>query len=124
VNFGETRFRTTKSGLVNVVAPSSITVRSYGAIDFLFFDDYYFKGTDKSIVFNSGESFEFLQYRAEGEHLMRINGEVIAFIPDQNIEFSSCPVTEWWVQVVNQKKKPIGWLLIDENTVEVTDREF
>jgi hypothetical protein len=68
------------------------------------------------------------QNRAEGEGFIRINGEILAFdllvfAYQKKIEVTSEPVTEWWVNVVDDKKEPIGWVLINKKTVFL-DRQF
>ena len=121
IDFDQTRFRTIKPGLVNVLTTDSTTVSSYGKIDFLSRDDYSHNHKEKLITFKSGESFELLQYRAEGHYLIRIDGEVIDIHLRKNLMISSEPVTEWWVQALDKQKKPIGWVLIDEKKVRFLD---
>lgn len=127
IDFIETRYRTTKSGLVKVESSFTGTARSYGSIDFLSKNDYYGKGTDTSINLKSGDTIEFLQYRAEGHGFFKMNGEILecdlsGF--NEKVTVISEPVTEWWIRVVNEKKESIGWVLINEKTVEFLDREF
>lgn len=124
IDFKETRYRTIKSGLITVVAPSLVSVTSFGKSDFLSRDDYYNKGTEKSIELKSGDSLEFLQYRAEGDCLIKMSGEVLALPPVPNTKIASEPLTEWWVLAVDKQKNPIGWVLIDEETIEFAEREF
>ena len=124
IDFKETKYRTLKSGLITVTAPSTISVTSYGKLDFLSSDDYHNKGINKSIKLKAGDSMECLQYRAEGEYFIKMNGEVLAFSPDESTRISSEPLTEWWVLAVDKQKKPLGWVLIDRKTVEFAEREF
>ena len=124
IDFKETRYRTLKSGLITVTAPSTISVTSYGRLDFLSSDDYFNKGIEKSIKLKSGDSLEYLQYRAEGECFIKMKGEVFALQPDENIQISIEPQTEWWVLAVDKQKKPLGWVLIDKKTVEFAERQF
>jgi hypothetical protein len=122
IDFGMTRFRTIKPGKLDVLVTDSTTVSSYGAIDYLSEEDYYHSGKEKVITFKSSESFEILQYRAEGNYFFRINGEVVTFTPEKNMKISSEPVTEWWVQALDMQKKPIGWVLIDEKNIKFLNR--
>jgi hypothetical protein len=124
LDFAQTVYRTTKSGWFKVLATSSASVRSYGAVDVLSAEDYYNKGVEKAISFKAGDLIEFLQYRAEGECIARVGGEVMAFSPDANISVVAEPQTEWWIEIVNKQKNPIGWVLIDKKTVASLDREF
>lgn len=119
IAFNETIYRTVKQGQVKVLASQSITVRSYGLIDWLSRNDYYAKGTQKSIDLKAGDTIEYLQDRAEGECFFRIDYEILAI--DEyllNVEVTSQPVTEWWVRAVDDRQNPIGWVLIDKKDVE------
>ena len=124
LDYIQTVYRTTKSGWFKVLATSSATVRSYGAVDVLSAEDYYDKGVEKTISFKSGDLVEFLQYRAEGECIARVGKEVMAFSPDENISVVAEPQTEWWIEIANKQKNPIGWVLIDKKTVVSLGREF
>lgn len=124
IEFGETRYRTVKSSRIKVVAPVTVKGRSYGPTDYLSHHDYYFKYSNREFSFKVGESFECLQYRAEGEYLMRINGDVVAFTPSEGFKIESEPITEWWVSVVDKNKKVLGWILVDKKSVEFIDRKF
>ncbi len=124
IDFKETRYRTVKSGAIIVKAPVSLSVTSYGKGDYLSSDAYYHQGLKKNIHLKSGDSLEYLQYRAEGECLIRMNGEVLAIPPHENIRIASEPLTEWWVLAVDKQKKPLGWVLIDDQTVKFVKRQF
>lgn len=124
LDYIQTVYRTTESGWFKVLATSSASVRSYGAVDVLSAEDYYDKGVEKTISFQSGDLIAFLQYRAEGECIARLGSEVVAFSPDVNISVVAEPQTEWWVEIANKQKNPIGWVLIDKKTVASLDREF
>lgn len=124
IDFTETRYRTVKSGEIVVTAAASLSVTSYGKGDYLSLEVYYQQGIQKTIHLKSGDSLEYLQYRAEGECLIRMEGEVFALPPHENIKIVSEPRTEWWVLAVDQQKKPIGWVLIDDRTVEFAERQL
>lgn len=124
IDFQETRYRTVKSGAIVAKAPVSLSVTSYGKGDYLPPDAYYHQGMKKNIDLKSGDSLEYLQYRAEGECLIKLNGEVLAIPPHENIRIASEPLTEWWVLAVDKQKKPLGWILIDDKTVEFAKRQF
>jgi len=124
IDFTETRYRTVKSGEIVVTAPASLSVTSWGKTDYLSPEAYYHQGKIKTIELKSGVSLEYLQYRAEGESLIRMEGEVLSLPPHENIRIASEPRTEWWVLAVDEQKQPLGWVLIDDQTVEFAERQF
>lgn len=128
INFIETIYRTKKSGLAKVHTSFSSPARTYGTVDSLSRNDYYFKGKQISIDLKEGDTIEYLQERAEGSCFIRYNGEIMAFDLlvyefNNKLEIIREPETELWVRVIDGNKKSLGWMLLDANTVKEIDRE-
>jgi hypothetical protein len=78
----------------------------------------------KNHTFKKGDSFEYLQYRAEGSCIVRWKGEIYSieycpWLDVENTQFTieTEPVNEWWIRVT-KGHNALGWLLIDKSTVE------
>jgi len=127
LEFDDTRYRTVRPGEVVAVADGVLQARNFRRISFLSADDYYRNAPLQDIPYQKGTSFEYLQYRAEGNCFVRLDGEIIetdiCATLDDKFRLLSEPITEWWVRVVIFGK-PKGWLLIDETTVQFLDRQF
>lgn len=117
LDFVETRVRTTEPGTLRAVRTETLKVRSYGEADYLSFDDYYAKGVSKPIKVKAGELCEYLLYRAEGNHLIRIGREVVEVMDlDKHFEIVTPSTIEWWVGI-DLGGRITGWVLVtDENT--------
>jgi hypothetical protein len=119
-----TRYRNIKPGIVKINKSITLTGKNLGAIMYLSRSEYYSTKTQrKDYVFRKGDSFEYLQYRAEGSCIMRLKGEVylIEYCPWLDVEntqftIESEPVNEWWVQVT-KGHAALGWLLIDKSII-------
>ncbi len=123
--FQKTIYRTVKPSRIKVVSPVKIIGQPYGPIKYLSEQEYYSTSIpEKFFTFNSGDTFECMQYRAEGQYLVRINGEIVGLELTEEMELESEPEIEWWVNVINVSGKSIGWLLIQEESVEFLDREL
>ncbi len=120
-DFDQSVFRTIKPGTFKVTRTSTPTVTSYGVICFLSDKDYYSTGQQRSFLLRKGDSFDCLQYRAEGECIGRLNNEVVAITPEDNIVIAAEPITEWWVHAIDQNSNPLGWVLIDNNVADQRD---
>jgi hypothetical protein len=67
LTFDETRFRTTKPGRLQVIAPTSVTGRRLGSIQALSRGAYYSgKFADVTVKLNAGDTIDYLQYRSSG----------------------------------------------------------
>ena len=123
--FQKTIFRTVKPSQIKVVSPVKIIGQPYGPIKYLSEQEYYSTSIpEKVFSFDSGDTFECMQYRAEGQYLVRIKGEIVGLDLTEELNLESEPETEWWVNVVDISGKSIGWLLIEEKNVEFRDREL
>lgn len=120
--YSATRFRTVRPGIVTGTEPKTLSGRSFGPIGHLSVDRYYASEMRwKEISFKAGDSFEYLQDRAEGICLIRHENAVLE-IEDCSWSGSTRaggfklveePETEWWIQVTGRDKPPLGWLLVD-----------
>lgn len=126
IPFSAFRFVTTTPGIVRAARAGAIHARSFGSLPYLSRDSYYSSYSEyRSIHFNAGDVFEFLQYRAEGTGLIRVGGEVLdAELPwvweeDSGFEVLSDPVHESWIQLDGHAGVPVGWLNVDESAEEV-----
>jgi hypothetical protein len=120
IEFIETRVRTTEPGTLKAVRTETLKVTSYGESEYLSHDDYYAKGVSKPIKVKAGEPCEYLLYRAEGYHLIRIGREVMEVMDlDKHFEVVTPSTIEWWVGVgLGAGKK--GWVLITDDIAGIT----
>lgn len=119
----EARFKTIKPGVVSVQAPVTVSGVSYGKVDRLTKEAYYAENLpEKNYPLKPGDSIEYLQDRAEGNRLVRLNGEILQIGFGEELKVTSSPVNEWWVKVSDQKGT--GWLLIDKASVEFLERKM
>lgn len=125
------RHRTVRSGIVVAHSSGKIHARSFGKTSYISRENYYDSYSHyRDYNYRKGDSFEYLQYRAEGTGFIRWNAEVLDAKlpwkwegPDPGLELTSEPVTERWIQLLDQSQNPIGWLDVDEFAKEV-DRTF
>lgn len=129
LTFDETRFRTIRPGRLQAVVPATVSGRRLGSVQALSRADYYSaRYPDTAVKLNAGDSFDYLQYRAEGTCFVRIGGVVIdaqacPWDDRQAFRRISEPVVEWWVRLV-PNGKPAGWLLLTDKTARVVERQF
>lgn len=126
--FDMERYGTVRPSIVTAQQPGELTARSFGAVRYLPEAQYYDMTLPwRTFAYDSGSTLEYLQYRAEGECLVRRASEVLEVenCPwlDANSPSSFTvdwpePITEWWVRVINDERTPLGWLLIDKRVVE------
>ena len=128
ISFDDTRYRTTQAGRIRVSVNGRLMGRMIGNVNHLSRDEYY-RGNfaPANVEVQSGASFEYLQYRAEGNCFVRVDANVIETWPCPTIEktmFETVaePKTEWWIHVVNGKAP--GWLLVIDANVKQAKREF
>lgn len=125
--FDETRYRTIKPGSVTVLVSTIIKGRMLGNLARLSKADYYSgKFPDTSVNVSAGDTFEYLQYRAEGTCFVRVADKIIdaSLCPTRGRDFRLDvePTLEWWIQIT-VNSKPAGWLLVTDTTVRVIDRK-
>jgi hypothetical protein len=127
--FDETRYRTTESGHLRVLAPTRIAGRVLGDIQSLTRDAYY-KGhfSRQGVACKQGDVIEYLQDRAEGTCFIRVNDEVIDADPcpaydSRTFRLASKPKTEWWIRVVVDRL-PVGWVIVDGKAIKQSGRTF
>jgi len=113
VPFDKSLYRTTRSG--SIIVQRTATVEIYCE-------------TAAQYEFEAGEELIYLQYRAEGYVIARVDGkicEVPALIEDDI--FGSVleqPETEWWVRVTYFDGTSPGWLHVTDGQVSFGIREF
>jgi hypothetical protein len=129
IAFDETRYRTTESGRLQVLASTRITGRVLGAIRSLTRDAYYMgQFPRQEVACQQGDVIEYLQERAEGTCFVRVNDQVVDADPcpaqdDRTFRLASKPKTEWWIRVVVDRV-PVGWIMVDGKAVKQSGRTF
>ena len=129
IAFDETRYRTTESGHLQVLAATHITGRILGSIRTLTRDAYY-KGRfpQQTVACKEGDVIEYLQYRAEGTCFVRVGDQVVDADPcpardDGTFRVATKPKIEWWIRVVVDRV-PVGWALVDGKAIKQNGRTF
>jgi hypothetical protein len=129
IAFDETRYRTTESGRLQVLAPTRITGRLLGAIRSLTRDAYYMgQFPRQGFACKPGDVIEYLQDRAEGTCFVRVDDQVVDADPcptrdDLTFRLATRPETEWWIRVVVDRL-PVGWVMVDGKAVKQSGRTF
>src|SRR3954451_7339561 len=78
IAFDETRYRTTESGRLQVLASTRITGRVLGAVRSLTRDAYYMgQFPRQGVACKEGDVIEYLQDRAEGTCFVRVDDQVV-----------------------------------------------
>ena len=121
--------RTTTAVPVTVLQPTSMSGTRFGPVARVMRDDYYGNRASRGHVNVTAENrIEYLQYRAEGECFVRVDGVVWA-VEDCPTRFKDTyavqgePVVEFWARIV-QQAGPAGWVLVDGQQVKVIGRAF
>jgi hypothetical protein len=129
IAFDETRYRTTESGRLQVLAAANVSGRVLGRIRLLTRDAYY-RGQFRrqAMTLKEGNVVEYLQYRAEGTCFVQIADQVIDADPcpaqdDHSFRVVTQPKTEWWIRVI-LNRVPAGWVRVDEKAVKQSGRSF
>lgn len=124
ITFGQTLYRNIRAGEIKIIKLMNWEGRVFGNIRYLSDKLYYSDIPLKKFSFHPGEIIGYLQDRAEGSCIIRWKNKIVEMdtCPWPNHESKdfitiSDPINEWWIRVT-EKKKPVGWLLIDENLVE------
>jgi hypothetical protein len=131
IAYDRTRFRTVDEGLVIAQQPGRLLGRDLGDVEHLSEDRYYAADPIfEEITYTKGDSFAYLQYRAEGTCLVRDDDTVLEIegCPWEgagrgDFDLVRRPVTEWWVEVTADGKT-LGWLQLDPQSVEPLPRRF
>lgn len=130
VAFDQTRFRTMVPGSIQVLAAGTVTGRVIGTTRLLLTREAYYKGKfpQGTAEVQPGDAIEYLQYRAEGTCFVRVDGRILDATPcpsenERRFRVVSQPATEWWIRVVVDGE-PIGWLLVEDETVKLSRRSF
>ena len=133
IAYGATLFRTVRPGLIRATEATKLSGRSFGDIVYLSTDRYYAGEAGwNEVPFAAGESFAYLQDRAEGSCLIRRQHVVFEIescpwlggATGRGFNLMEEPVTEWWIRVEGKEKQPLGWLLVDEESVDLLPRGF
>ena len=131
--YDQTRFRTIRPGRVTTRQSGVLLGRSLGNITYLSKERYYSQEPGwTAIPYQESDSFEYLQYRAEGSCLIRRNSEVLEIegcpwlsgSQAHHFHVEAKPIMQWWIRVIDKHKQPVGWLLVDEKSVEFLPRMF
>ena len=128
LQFDSTRYATMRSGQIIARSAGAIHGRVLGRVSYLSEAQYYADSIlSREILYQRGDTVEYLQYRAEGTCVVRIKGDVIdaedcpAFNPN-GFAVRSEPDTEWWIWVRSATAQ--GWLLVDTTVVTQLKRRF
>ena len=113
VPFDETIYRTVRSSWIEVKNTGTVLI---------------WCNEDRSQRFMAGDTIEYLQYRAEGTILARIEGEIceVPLYLEEDVfgtEYDD-PTTEWWTRVIYRDGSSPGWLLTTDGQVSLNEREF
>jgi hypothetical protein len=116
----KTQYQTIKPGTKIIEEGTALNVSNYGKIKYLSKDDYYFSGKQDTLHLKKGDKINVLQSRAEGSLCFEYQGSIYCgFCPPCN---GARYETAWWVMIEQNSKT--GWVLIEDNTVEIVDHAF
>ena len=121
VEYTETRFQTISPAQLTIQQDLSLKeVADYGTTRYLSRTDYYLRGKLVQLELRAGQSINVLQYRAEGDWLFEVHSRVYGgeCLPCRG----SRPETAWWIKIAQGGK--VGWIQINEQTVEFLRRTF
>jgi hypothetical protein len=125
IHFDQARYRTLTPGRVEVKQSTYLEARRFGKIHSLSVEDYISnKYPSKNYLLKEGAPLEYLQYRAEGACLIRVQQEVYEVeqcpFADLNRGFQrlSDETTELWIRIVNERKEPLGWISANDPSIE------
>lgn len=127
--FDQVVTRTRVAATVKVLQATSMSGTRFGAVARVTRSDYYGGRAVRGHVNVTPQTrVEYLQYRAEGECFVRVDGEVWA-VDDCPTRFEDAyavegePDVELWARIVHQGR-PRGWVLVDGKRVKVVGRTF
>lgn len=128
LRFVETRYVTTRHGLLRARAASALEGRRFAGSRAVSRDDYYATDVPTArLTVGPSQTLDYLQDRAEGTCFVRIEGVLLeasdcpANDPDR-FELLREPVVEWWVRLDSPGAE--GWLKVDDDSVRELEREF
>jgi len=124
LGYEETRFHTTAPGRLLALSSIPFEGRNMGDLRFLTRDDYYsgpFQRSESEIP--AGDTIQFLQHRAEGSCFVRIGEDVwdadLCWSRQEKMfDRLEEATTEWWIRIT-EGGTPLGWLLVEEATLEI-----
>ena len=80
------------------------------------------------LTISAGESWSYLQYRAMGFVMARIQGKICVILAytEESIFGQNLPQPEvqWWVAVESADGSSLGWLLVSDDQARFGKREF
>ena len=74
-----------------------------------------------------GDKVEFLQFETEGWGTFRVEDRLCSLKATRDGDFDKAdewPKVEWWIRVLDNKKSPVGWLLVDVHQVKPLPRKL
>jgi len=128
LSYDDSRYQTIRAGRIRVLLPAYIEGRLIGNVTRLSRDKYYSENLSAAKTeLKPGKMVEYLQDRAEGSCLVRVDGRIIDASPCPSIDTAhfrvvAAPLNEGWIHIVSGNFP--GWLLISEQSVALVDREF
>lgn len=129
IHFDQSRYQTLRSSWIVVESAATLSGRNLGALRYLSKEQYYADNfPNRSFILQAGTKIEFLQHRAEGSCIVRIDAEVIEVnecpnATDARFRWLGKAEVLWWVRVTNGGK-PRGWALVDGRVLSESRREF
>ena len=131
IDFSGFRYRTIRPGKVVAKKSGTLTGRNLGRIGYLSRETYYDAYSESvELPYAAGDTFEYLQYRAEGSCFIRHEGYVfdIDYCPwlggSDELALTKQPVAESWLHVVDKSGKAKGWLCAESGVAEEVGRSF
>ncbi|MDX1439538.1 MAG: hypothetical protein R3284_06510, partial [Rubricoccaceae bacterium] len=108
--------------VVRTLESRDLTTASSGAIE------VWCEGAGiQEMVISAGEPWTYLQYRAEGHVMARIQEQLceVPVLAREDIfgEDLPQPIVQWWVEVLYADSSSQGWLLVNEE-VQFSRRRF
>jgi hypothetical protein len=77
-------------------------------------------------MLSPGDKVEFLQFENEGWGTFKVGDKLCSLKATRDSDFDKQgerPEVEWWVRVLDNKKSPVGWLLVEAKQVNLLSRE-
>lgn len=131
ISFSAFRYRTIRPGKVVARTSGVLDTRNLGQLSYLSRETYYDAYSEAvKLVYREGDSFEYLQYRAEGSCFIRKDGYVfdVQYGPwlggTDQFALTKEPVAEGWLHVVDSAGKARGWLCAEHGVVRESGRHF
>lgn len=127
IPFGETVYRTARTGALVVLADHLLTGRNFGPVSTITRDAYYSATVARGEwPFAPGDTLVLLQHRAEGTCFVRVGESVVEADPcptvsTDDVRVAREPVTEWWVHV-DAPDGRAGWVRVGDGLREAGRR--